>query len=190
MGGATISIGGGPVLRRDEQGHIRDPWRDDPENHENGERTADQAGTEWFGGGGAGGGQGGFGDYHPGPGYVTIEDLLSHFLSGMTGLGDGGMGGGSGHLGDYVLSDGKHRRRKSRSLGKADGLVLFAEGLDRVLEELMHAAGEHNRPPPASDVVIDGLPRIKLDQATLGKNSDVRFHAPDTHVLRGRCKPV
>jgi hypothetical protein len=32
----------------------------------------------------------------------------------------------------------------------------------------MHAAGEHNRPPPASDVVINGLPRIKLDQATLG----------------------
>lgn len=34
----------------------------------------------------------------------------------------------------------------------------------------MHAAGEHNRPPPASDLVIEGLPRIKLDEATLGEH--------------------
>jgi E3 ubiquitin-protein ligase RNF115/126 len=35
----------------------------------------------------------------------------------------------------------------------------------------MHAAGEHNRPPPASDLVIEGLPRIKLDEATLGAST-------------------
>lgn len=93
-GGATISIGGGAVLGRDADGFIRDPWGTDD------------------GGSGAGGGgvrlgapgRGG-GEWHPGPGYVTIEDLLSHFLGGMTGL-----GGGSGPMGDYVLSDGKSPR--------------------------------------------------------------------------------
>ncbi|KAJ9098230.1 hypothetical protein QFC21_004559 [Naganishia friedmannii] len=160
IGGATISIGGPPTLGRDEYGYIRDPWGDDPFGQargtgRGGERTADEAarerfgGTQWngndpFGGGGDGGF--GFAEYHPEPGaHVTIEDLLSHFLSGMTGLG-GNAAGGSGHLGDYVLSD---------------------EGLDQVLEQLMLAAGEHNRPPPASDLVINGLPRIKLDQAAL-----------------------
>ncbi|KAJ9110276.1 hypothetical protein QFC19_001679 [Naganishia cerealis] len=161
FGGATISVGGVPTLGRDEYGYIRDPWGEDPFGQARGsgrgrERTADQAASDRFGDspsngnnpfGGGGGGNGGFGfvDYHPEPGaHVTIEDLLAHFLSGMTGL---GVNGGNGPLGDYVLSD---------------------EGLDRVLEELMNAAGEHNRPPPASDLVIDGLPRIKLDQATLG----------------------
>lgn len=157
MGGAaTISIGGGPVLARDEDGFVRDPWS-------GGGRTAPgEGGREWFGGDGnqlsRGGGAGG--EYHPGPGYVTIEDLLSHFLGGMTGLGSGG----GGPIGDYVLSDGK-----VTPLPPFRKVTDFrVEGLDRVLEELMHAAGEHNRPPPASEVVINGLPRIKLDQATLG----------------------
>jgi hypothetical protein len=33
----------------------------------------------------------------------------------------------------------------------------------------MDAAGQHNHPPPASETVIEGLPRLKLDQATLGR---------------------
>jgi hypothetical protein len=33
----------------------------------------------------------------------------------------------------------------------------------------MEAAGQHNHPPPASETVIEGLPRIKLDQETLGE---------------------
>lgn len=45
------------------------------------------------------------GEYHGGAGYVTIEDLLSHFFGGMTGLGAGA--GGGGPMGDYVLSDGE-----------------------------------------------------------------------------------
>ncbi|KAJ9117548.1 hypothetical protein QFC22_004398 [Naganishia vaughanmartiniae] len=145
ISGATISIGGPPTLGRDEYGYIRDPWGEDPfgQARAGGQRSAEEAARDRFA---AAGNEGfGFAEYRPEPGvHVTIEDLLSHFLGGMTGL--GGNGSGSGHLGDYVLSD---------------------EGLDQVLEQLMNAAGEHNRPPPASDLVINGLPRIKLDQATL-----------------------
>ncbi|GHJ85054.1 hypothetical protein NliqN6_1456 [Naganishia liquefaciens] len=142
MGGATISIGGGPVLGTDEHGFVRDPWGDafGQARGASSGPTAEQGARERFGQGG----QAGFNPYRPAPGdYVTIEDLLSHFLGGMSAVGGGP---GSGNLGDYVMSD---------------------EGLDRVLEQLMHAAGEHNRPPPASDVVIEGLPRIKLDETTL-----------------------
>lgn len=60
----------------------------------------------------------------------------------------------------------------------ADGGV--EEGLDRVLEQLMHAAGEHNRPPPASDLVIEGLPRIKLDEATLGASTSSKKLGADS----------
>lgn len=106
MGGATISIGGGPVLGRDDQGYVRDPWGDAFGQARGSGRTADQAARERFGDEGhPQGGQGGFDPYHPAPGdYVTIEDLLSHFLGGMT-VGGGGPGGGN--MGDYVMSDGK-----------------------------------------------------------------------------------
>lgn len=33
----------------------------------------------------------------------------------------------------------------------------------------MEAAGQHNHPPPASETVIEGLPRIKLDAESLGE---------------------
>lgn len=156
-GGATISIGGGPVLGRDPDGFVRDPWREDDNEHAAAGRP---------GGGGGGIRLGAMGEGRElGPGYVTIEDLLSHFLGSMTGLGTGG----TGPMGDYVLSDGKSPKLFPNLYRHFNPLrVTEKEGLDRVLEELMHAAGEHNRPPPASEVVIDGLPRIKLDQATLG----------------------
>lgn len=99
MGGATISIGGGPVLGTDEHGSVRDPWRD----AWGGVRgpTAEQGAQERF----LDGGQAAFGAYRPAPGdYVTIEDLLAHLLGGMS-----GVGGGSGNLGDYVMSDGASR---------------------------------------------------------------------------------
>ena len=43
----------------------------------------------------------------------------------------------------------------------------------------MEAAGQHNHPPPASETVIEGLPRLKLDQATLGKPIELQ------HVMFG-----
>jgi hypothetical protein len=43
---------------------------------------------------------------------------------------------------------------------------LIAEGLDAIMEQLMTQG--HQGPPPASRVVMDGLPRITLDQAALG----------------------
>lgn len=99
MGGATISIGGGPILGRDDQGFVRDPWGG-AFGQSRGGRTADEAARERFGD-----------DQHPGQGYqfrpapgdyVTIEDLLSHFLGGMTVAGVPG----NGQMGDYVMSDG------------------------------------------------------------------------------------
>jgi hypothetical protein len=44
--------------------------------------------------------------------------------------------------------------------------LLWSEGLDAIMEQLVNQG--HRGPPPASSVVIDGLPRIKLDQAALG----------------------
>ena len=52
-------------------------------------------------------------------------------------------------------------------------MILFdlAEGFDQVMERMMEAAGQHNHPPPASDTVIEGLPRVKLDSQTLGERT-------------------
>ena len=94
--GGTISIGGGQVLGTDEDGFIRDPW--------SGGRTAGQGARETFPSA-AREGNPLAGEGNPGAGYVTIEDLLSHFLGEMTGLGAGA--GGGGPMGDYVLSDGE-----------------------------------------------------------------------------------
>jgi hypothetical protein len=100
MGGATISIGGGPILGRDNQGFVRDPWGD-AFGQSRGGRTADEAARERFPDGNQHPGQG-YG-FRPAPGdYVTIEDLLSHFLGGMTVAGVPG----NGQMGDYVMSDG------------------------------------------------------------------------------------
>ena len=107
MGGATISIGGGPVLGTDEHGFVRDPWGGDAFGRGARGPTAEQGAQDRFGGdGGGGGGQAPWGAYRPAPGdYVTIEDLLAHFLGGMSVV--GGAGTGSGNLGDYVMSDGE-----------------------------------------------------------------------------------
>jgi hypothetical protein len=43
----------------------------------------------------------------------------------------------------------------------------YPEGFDQVLEQLMQAAGPQG-PLPASDVVIEGLPRFKVDEKALG----------------------
>ena len=58
-------------------------------------------------------------------------------------------------------------------------LVGRLEGFDQVMERMMEAAGQHNHPPPASETVIEGLPRLKLDQATLGMRREV------SHVVFG-----
>lgn len=39
--------------------------------------------------------------------------------------------------------------------------------MDELMEQMMEAAANANGPPPASDVVIEGLPRLTLDQNTL-----------------------
>jgi len=51
----------------------------------------------------------------------------------------------------------------------------WLEGFDQVMERMMEAAGQHNHPPPASETVIEGLPRLKLDQATLGMCKEVSY---------------
>ena len=42
------------------------------------------------------------------------------------------------------------------------------DGFDQVLERLMQAAGPQG-PLPATDAVIEGLPRFKLDEQAIGK---------------------
>ena len=40
------------------------------------------------------------------------------------------------------------------------------------MESMLEAAAQHNHPPPASETVIEGLPRLRLDQETLGGFED------------------
>ncbi|GFZ49583.1 hypothetical protein JCM24511_07703 [Saitozyma sp. JCM 24511] len=76
-------------------------------------------------------------------------DLLRALMSIMAE--DGGLGGfgpgpqGRMDTGDYVMTQ---------------------QGFDQVLEQLMQAAGPQG-PLPASDVVIEGLPRFKVDEKAL-----------------------
>lgn len=44
---------------------------------------------------------------------------------------------------------------------------LRAEGLDAIMEQM--AAQGHRPPPPASETVIEGLPRVRLDAAALSE---------------------
>lgn len=45
---------------------------------------------------------------------------------------------------------------------------LIADGFDQILEQLMHAAGPQG-PLPATDAVIEGLPRFNFDEKSLGR---------------------
>jgi hypothetical protein len=49
-------------------------------------------------------------------------------------------------------------------LTRTDGL----EGFAQILERLMQAAGPQG-PLPATDAVIEGLPRVKLDEDAIGE---------------------
>lgn len=50
--------------------------------------------------------------------------------------------------------------------------VFSQEGLDTVMERMMEAAGTSNAPPPASELVIQGLPRVKVDEEMLDVNPE------------------
>ena len=50
----------------------------------------------------------------------------------------------------------------------ADVETLDLEGFDALLEQFLRAAGPQG-PLPASDVVIEGLPRFELTQEVLGQ---------------------
>jgi E3 ubiquitin-protein ligase RNF115/126 len=43
-----------------------------------------------------------------------------------------------------------------------------ADGFEHILEQLMHAAGPQG-PLPASDIVIEGLPRLTFTEESLGE---------------------
>lgn len=86
-------------------------------------------------------------------------------LQGLMGMlaNDGmmpGMGGprGQANFGDYVMT-----QREALSCRCAHP----SDGFDEILEQLMHAAGPQG-PIPASDVVIEGLPRFSLTEELLG----------------------
>lgn len=44
----------------------------------------------------------------------------------------------------------------------------MSDGFDEILERLMHAAGPQG-PLPATDAVIEGLPRFNFDEKSLGE---------------------
>ena len=46
--------------------------------------------------------------------------------------------------------------------------LMSVDGFDQILEQLMHATGPQG-PIPATDAVIEGLPRFKLDEAAIGE---------------------
>ena len=55
----------------------------------------------------------------------------------------------------------------------SDELILTeTEGFAQILEQLMQAAGPQG-PLPATDAVIEGLPRVKLDEDAIGEMTDV-----------------
>lgn len=86
------------------------------------------------------------------PQVIPLEEMLAQLMAHLQTPGaNGGLPpwatmGMPGDPGDYVHSQ---------------------EGMDAIMERLMEAAAQQNGPPPASDVVIEGLPRLKLDQAAL-----------------------
>lgn len=78
----------------------------------------------------------------------------------MNVLGDEGIPGVA-NMGDYATSE--------RECYRSDQLVLTeTEGFAQILEQLMQAAGPQG-PLPATDAVIEGLPRVKLDEDAIGE---------------------
>jgi E3 ubiquitin-protein ligase RNF115/126 len=69
--------------------------------------------------------------------------------------------GGQSSLGDYVMTERGLIRLRDRRCKLTTG------GFDHILEQLMQQAGPQG-PIPASDTVIEGLPRLKLDEESLG----------------------
>lgn len=57
----------------------------------------------------------------------------------------------------------------SEQQGRFGDYVFTQDGFDRVMERMMEAAGQQNRPPPANQTVIEGLPRITVDAKNLSK---------------------
>lgn len=57
------------------------------------------------------------------------------------------------------------------------------------MESMLEAAAQHNHPPPASETVIEGLPRLRLDQETLGESEDGPVRATTSFTL-ARCDGV
>lgn len=86
------------------------------------------------------------------PQVIPLEEMLAQLMAHLQapsangGLPPWAMMGMPGDPGDYVHSQ---------------------EGMDAIMERLMEAAAQQNGPPPASDIVIEGLPRLKLDQEAL-----------------------
>jgi hypothetical protein len=58
------------------------------------------------------------------------------------------------------------------------------EGFDGVMERLMEAAGQQNHPPPATELVIQGLPRISLDETNYSTSARERrlITTPNLHL--------
>ena len=83
----------------------------------------------------------------------------------MNVLGDEGILQGQpglANLGDYATSD-----REYQILLKAP--LTGVEGFAQIMEQLMQAAGPQG-PIPATDAVIEGLPRLKLDAESIGES--------------------
>lgn len=82
-----------------------------------------------------------------------------------------GFGGprGNANLGDYVMTQSKPLVDRY-DINAETGI----DGFDQVLEQLMHAAGPQG-PIPASEAVVEGLPRITFTEESLGELNAMLF---------------
>jgi hypothetical protein len=67
---------------------------------------------------------------------------------------------GLANVGDYATSE------RESCIGEA--VLMGVEGFAQIMEHLMQAAGPQG-PLPATDAVIEGLPRVKLDADAIGE---------------------
>lgn len=82
--------------------------------------------------------------------------------------------------------------------GRMGDYVFTQDGFDQIMERMMEAAEQQNRPPPASQTVIKGLPRLKMDSQLLDQarqsssmcNICFEEFKLDEEVIRIPCKHI